>query len=482
MRNNAGVMPKATAVQSVRTRRVPALVMGLALLIVGATITGTLLYLRQKIRAQIASRDGEVLYAVSLMQQFEDEAEGPAVASLAEPGEQFNLIIRISRLKGVIGIRLFSPDGKFVNAFPAYITEAALQPGNLAPLRALQPVSHYRPSVRLDEVDLLAQNAGGPVPLLLVNVPLHDKNQRNLLGVAQFILEGGSIARELAQLDRHLALQGIVVFLVGGGLLALALALAFHRIQKANRLLSERTASLLRANQELALAAKTSAVGAVTSHLIHGLKNPLSGLQSFVTSHLENREISNDSDWREAVATTRRMQNLIGEVVRILGDQQAEAEYELSLAELVEMVSSRVQPAAGAARVQFNVQTEGAATFSNREANLLLLILENLLQNAFQATPAGKSVQLSAKPAGENILFRVQDEGSGLPPGLEERLFTPCRSTKEGGSGIGLAISRQLAAHLEATLELKSSSASGCMFQLTVPRASRSQPVDGAAA
>jgi C4-dicarboxylate-specific signal transduction histidine kinase len=48
-------------------------------------------------------------------------------------------------------------------------------------------------------------------------------------------------------------------------------------------------------------------------------------------------------------------------------------------------------------------------------------------------------------------------------------LFTPCKSTKEGGSGIGLAISKQLAHHLGADLELKTNSPGGCVFVLTVP-------------
>src|SRR5207248_1948965 len=152
-----------------------------------------------------------------------------------------------------------------------------------------------------------------------------------------FIIEGESIAREFAELDRSLILQGSVAFISGGGLLLIALVLAFRRIERGHRLLSERTQSLLRANQELALAAKTSAVGAVTAHLIHGLKNPLAGLQNFVASRLENGRSAEDSDWQEAVDTTQRMQNLIGRVVHVLEEQQAAAEYEITLQELGEI-------------------------------------------------------------------------------------------------------------------------------------------------
>jgi nitrogen-specific signal transduction histidine kinase len=52
---------------------------------------------------------------------------------------------------------------------------------------------------------------------------------------------------------------------------------------------------------------------------------------------------------------------------------------------------------------------------------------------------------------------------------MQVRLFTPCSSHKKGGSGIGLAISQQLANHLGAELSLKHSSSKGCTFRLTLP-------------
>jgi len=100
---------------------------------------------------------------------------------------------------------------------------------------------------------------------------------------------------------------------------------------------------------------------------------------------------------------------------------------------------------------------------------LIMLIVENLIQNAVQATPEGKTVKLIFGQTATQIMIEVTDEGGGFPAGLRDQLFAPCRSGKEGGAGIGLAISKQLANHLGAALELKSSSAQGCVFRLTVP-------------
>jgi hypothetical protein len=244
---------------------------GLALLVLAGALLASVLHLRQHIRAQIVDRYGEILDAVAAMQYFDDKTSGDTIAPLNDPGEQLQLVLKISHLRNVIGVRLFSPEGKFVNAVPAYITEAVLPSADLASLRALAPVSRFYPRARFDEHDLLAETNGPPLALLLVSIPLREDQATRLAGVAQFLISGTSIAREYAALDRHLALQSALAFAAGGAILTAGLALAFRRLQRANRLLAERTANLLQANRELALAAKTSALGVMTSHLIHGL-------------------------------------------------------------------------------------------------------------------------------------------------------------------------------------------------------------------
>jgi signal transduction histidine kinase len=164
------------------------------------------------------------------------------------------------------------------------------------------------------------------------------------------------------------------------------------------------------------------------------------------------------------------MENLINRVVRVLQEQHASTDYEISLAELAELLAGKIQPAARVAGVGFETVVTTASMLSNHEADLVLLILENLAQNAVEASPPGKTVRLAVFAEGRHTVMEVQDEGLGLPPGGEARLFIPCDSSKQGGSGIGLAISRQLAAHLGAELQLKCSSPQGCTFRLALPR------------
>jgi signal transduction histidine kinase len=290
-----------------------------------------------------------------------------------------------------------------------------------------------------------------------------------LEGVAQFLIEGHSIAAEFARLDQRLLLQALVAFAAGGGILAIVIGWAFRRLRRAHRLLAERTTDLLQANQELALAAKTSAVGAVTAHLIHGLKSPLTGLQNFMAGLSLAGANQVEAHWQEAAASARRMQVMINQVVNVLREEEGNHRYEITLPELVQIVSGRMEALARERGVHLATQFEGAGVLVNRTANLAALILINLIQNALQATPAGKTVKFVIVGSIDQIACEVRDEGPGFPEALKKNLFAPCPSTKEGGCGIGLAISKQLANHLGAGLEMKTGAGSGCVFALTLP-------------
>jgi signal transduction histidine kinase len=455
-----------------RSRWVSFLVIGLALGVLGGTLAWSAFDLRTHIRAQIVQRDGEILDAVTTMQHLDDQTRGETLASLTDPGEQFQLALKVSRLRNVLGVRLYSAEGKFVNAFPAYITETALPVSDLARLKNLQPVSYFSARARMEDQDLLAETNSPTAALLFVEVPLRADDQKHLAGVIQFLMDGSSIAVQYADLDQDLALKFSAAFVVGAAILLAGLGLALRRVQRSNQKLAERTGNLLQANRELALAARTSAVGAVASHLIHGLKNPLSGLHNFVHAHNAENSNGSDTEWQTALSTTQRMEALINRVVRVLQEQQSGVEYEISIAELIGMLAQKSKILADTTGVRFEAKVLFDRMLSNRDADLILLILENLVQNGIEATSSGKNVEVCVVGDASAVIFEVRDQGSGLPPGVETQLFTPCTSVKKGGGGIGLAISRQLAQSLGAKLELAVNSSTGCKFRLIVPQPS----------
>jgi len=463
-----------------RSRRALGLAVSVVLLVFALVVGVTTLLVRQSIRQQIAGRDGAVLEAVALAYYGQDVQDGIA-GPITDPGNQLSIVLRSSEIRGVLGVRLFSPEGRFVESFPPYLRESELDRRLMPSLAKLRPTSQFRPRVSMGELFYASTNAAhnSQAPLLEVNVPLHVP-EGPLAGVAQFLLEGQSIASEFSQLDRHLAAQAATAFIVGGALVAATVGWAFRRLRRAHGLVAERTESLRQANRELALAAKTTALGAVTAHLIHGLKNPLAGLHQYVAAGAAPRDDdAMESDRAEAISATRRMQALVQQVVGVLREEQTATTYEFTGDELLAQVKLRLEPLAQKKGVRLELIPGPEVRLPNRVANLVVLVLGNLGQNAIEATPPGTQVQIETSQVAEGTRFEVRDQGPGFPAGLTP--FAPCESTKAGGSGIGLALCKQLAHHLEATLELTSPDPGQCVFTLILPGAFSGAAGTGAA-
>ena len=81
------------------------------------------------------------------------------------------------------------------------------------------------------------------------------------------------------------------------------------------------------------------------------------------------------------------------------------------------------------------------------DESLLVRTFNNLIINALQAMPAGRhpdiGVWMERQPNGQDLLICFQDNGAGIPEAVQEKIFVPNFTTKEQGSGIGLAVARR---------------------------------------
>jgi signal transduction histidine kinase len=116
-------------------------------------------------------------------------------------------------------------------------------------------------------------------------------------------------------------------------------------------------------------------------------------------------------------------------------------------------------------------------------------VLINLLDNAVKYGPAGQTVRISLAQAGSSARITVTDEGPGVAAREREAIWTPffrgnaASAQGAGGSGIGLAIVRDLVAQMGGHVEIVPS-ASGAAFQVDLPvtqqQAAVTAPVDAA--
>jgi signal transduction histidine kinase len=296
---------------------------------------------------------------------------------------------------------------------------------------------------------------------------LHHVGEDSESGFIFLQMEGDPLAAERKALDGKLIRQGLFAFTGGGGLILVVFMSFLRRLRRSREALAEKSQKLAETNRRLAQACKAAGVGAVTSHLMHALKNPLAGLREYAR---EQREVGEDEETaRLLTEATDRMQTMVEDTLGTLGETEAdEATYSFSVAEVLELARQRLEPTANKAEVNLIiVDDDPEIELDNLRANLLVPILLNLGQNAIDASAKGV-VKLEGKQEAENLEFRVRDDGEGVPEQIRERLFRPVQSSKPGGSGVGLAICRELAHRIDAEVSLESSGSEGSCFLVRI--------------
>lgn len=212
-----------------------------------------------------------------------------------------------------------------------------------------------------------------------------------------------------------------------------------------------------RALNELKRSLRLAAAGEMAGAIAHEINQPLAALRNYGAScKLMLDRGDGGGHARELNAALEKMldeSKRMGEVVGRLRDffRTGTTRLEMisvgSLLECARAISAKLNVAG---TVQFDVASahEGRLLLADRVQ--IELILRNLIANAFEAVaalPSGKRrVALTThRRAGGDIIFRVADNGPGVPPLLRDRLFEPLSSDKATGMGIGLAFCRAIA-------------------------------------
>jgi two-component system sensor histidine kinase KdpD len=106
------------------------------------------------------------------------------------------------------------------------------------------------------------------------------------------------------------------------------------------------------------------------------------------------------------------------------------------------------------------------------DALLLERVVINLLENAMKHTPPGSPVAISGRVQDSELLVTVADNGPGLPPGQEERIFEKFYQVAPGsarGAGLGLTICRSIIEAHDGRIWAANGPEGGAVFSFTIP-------------
>jgi len=178
-------------------------------------------------------------------------------------------------------------------------------------------------------------------------------------------------------------------------------------------------------------------------------------------------------DVQSAVATVARRSDSLLQFIdsyRQISRLAPPEKKRVALADLFETVTSLAQAewSDPGASLASNVEPSGLYVYADRD--LLEPVLLNLLRNAWQATKDMDEARVELRGRLNrrgNTVIEIEDNGHGVPDEIATKIFVPFYTTREGGSGVGLALARQVMIAHGGFIRLGKKSAAGTVFTLT---------------
>lgn len=220
----------------------------------------------------------------------------------------------------------------------------------------------------------------------------------------------------------------------------------------------------------------------------HDLRSPLALIQSYIDI-INNSDICSDEEQRnyffnKVKATTKRMLNLINDLLDISAIESGNLQLELQVSDLVPFLKETVENHELTAKAK-SITIAGEIPEVLPEAAIdlrrITQVVDNLITNAVKFSPKNTRVTLKAETIGTEIKISVIDQGQGIPETELPKLFqefgkTSVRPTDgEKSTGLGLAIVKKIVNGHSGKVGVTSKVGVGSTFYLTLPVAAADQ-------
>ena len=214
---------------------------------------------------------------------------------------------------------------------------------------------------------------------------------------------------------------------------------------------------------------RLAAMGEMVAGLAHQLRTPLAAALLYTATLVEQEMSPADREriGSRAMERLRHLEKLIRDMLLFARGETLGRE-PFAICELVAELAQTVEPLSRAKGITFTADCECSDIQVVGDRKAVAGALTNLLENAVQALDAGGTIHFDASLDGPLARFAVSDNGRGIEPALQSRLFEPFFTTRHDGTGLGLAIARGVARAHGGDIRIDSEPGRGTTFTLTL--------------
>ena len=217
---------------------------------------------------------------------------------------------------------------------------------------------------------------------------------------------------------------------------------------------------------------RLAALGTLSAGLAHEIRNPLSAIKTFV--QLLPRKISNPAFFDKFQTTVPRELNRINDLIESLLELARPPKLEFKLTPLsgcLSQVEDLYRDKLEAANITLEITQEGHLPELWADREHLVRALSNIVLNALEAMPEGGKLTVKAEELAGGVALHFTDTGVGMDEATKDKIFNPFFTTKDTGTGLGLAMTHKIIQEHGGEIEVDSMVGKGTTFTLTVPGA-----------
>jgi PAS domain S-box-containing protein len=236
--------------------------------------------------------------------------------------------------------------------------------------------------------------------------------------------------------------------------------------------------SARRIEDEIELSRRISASGRVTRGVAHEVKNPINAIVLHLQL-LRNKLQQIDPDTTRHVDIIDSEIHRLDRVVQILVDFTRPRDLHLEETDLrlvLDEVSLLAAPEAEQHGVRLVRELPPEPVPVKIDVDFIKQAILNVVLNGVQAMPDGGTLALTAHRDEDIVVTEIRDQGAGIPPEIQEKIFELYFTTKKTGSGIGLAQTYQIMQWHYGSVDFESAPGKGSTFRLRLPLAGTRSP------
>src|SRR5579863_9047894 len=231
------------------------------------------------------------------------------------------------------------------------------------------------------------------------------------------------------------------------------------------------TESVRRLGDEIEMSRRLSASGRLTRGVAHEVKNPINAIVLHLQL-LQNKLAHQEPDTRRHMdiidSEIRRLDRVVQTLVDFTRPRDLHLE-EVDLRQLLEDVAQLAAPDAEQHGVTIERHMPNVQVPVRVDTDLMKQAILNVVINGVQAMPDGGLLTISARRENGIVVAEVQDQGTGIPKDMHEKVFELYFTTKKEGTGIGLAQTYQILQWHYGSVDFESAEMNGTVFRFHLP-------------